>query len=103
MPSWLCSHGTFRARFAEPMDEVLTVREVADFFRIHPTTVSRMVQRGELPGFRVGSDWRFTRASIQHWLESRTQKPLSDLSRFGRGTDGVRTRTRALRVGRIRS
>jgi hypothetical protein len=39
------------------MDEVLTVRKGADFFRIHPTTVLRMVKRGELPGFRVRSDW----------------------------------------------
>jgi excisionase family DNA binding protein len=33
------------------MDEVLTVREVADFFKIHPTTVSRTIKRGELPAF----------------------------------------------------
>jgi excisionase family DNA binding protein len=82
------------------MDDVLTVREVADFFRIHPTTVSRMVKRGELPAFRVGSDWRFTRGSIEEWLESRTQKPLPDSRRFARGANEVRTRARPMSLGR---
>jgi excisionase family DNA binding protein len=93
-------HSAHFMLLAEAMDQVLTVREVANFFRIHPTTVSRMVKRGELPAFRVGSDWRFTLASIQEWLESRTQKPLPDSGKFMRATTGARTRTRSLRVGR---
>lgn len=96
MPSFFVRH--ISCWLADPMDQVLTVREVADFFKIHPTTVSRMVKRGELPAFRVGSDWRFTRASIEEWLQSRIQNPLPDSGRLARGTNGARIRS--LRVGR---
>jgi excisionase family DNA binding protein len=76
------------------MDEVLTVREVAGLFRIHPTTVSRMCKRGELPAFRVGSDWRFTRGSIEEWLASRTQKPENCFLEVSHGRQHeARTRT----------
>ena len=57
------------------MNEVLTRGEVADFLKIHRSTVYRLVKRGELPAFRVGTDWRFNRISIEEWLRSRMQVP----------------------------
>lgn len=44
--------------------EVLTVKELADYLRVHPTTIYRLLRAGELPGFRVGSDWRFNRETV---------------------------------------
>jgi excisionase family DNA binding protein len=38
---------------------VLTVKELADYLRVHPATVYRHLKRGRLPAFRVGRDWRF--------------------------------------------
>jgi len=57
-------------------DEILTAEEVANFLRIHPSTIDRLAKRGDLPAFRVGmgGDWRFSRASFEEWLESRKQK-----------------------------
>jgi excisionase family DNA binding protein len=55
------------------MDEVLTVEEVANLLKIHRTTVYRMLKSGELPAFKIGSDWRFNRVHIEEWLKSRTQ------------------------------
>jgi excisionase family DNA binding protein len=52
----------------------LTAVEVANFLRIHPSTVYRMAKRGELPGFKIGSDWRFSPGDIAEWLKSRTQE-----------------------------
>ena len=43
------------------IDEIhlITVKEAAALFKVHASTLYRMIQRGELPGvFRVGSDWR---------------------------------------------
>ncbi len=41
-----------------PYDEgaVMTVREVADYLHCHHSTVHRMVEHGELPGFKLGGD-----------------------------------------------
>jgi excisionase family DNA binding protein len=57
------------------MNEVLTVEEVADLLKVHRTTVYRMLKSGELPAFKIGSDWRFNRVRIEEWLKSRTQPP----------------------------
>jgi excisionase family DNA binding protein len=47
---------------------VLTVREVAEYLRVHQTTVYRMLKEQKLPAFRVGSDWRFNREMINRWM-----------------------------------
>jgi excisionase family DNA binding protein len=48
--------------------EVLTVKEVCDLLRVHPTTVYKLIRQGEIPSFRVGSDWRFRRDVIEGWM-----------------------------------
>ena len=58
-----------------PRNEILTADEVAELLRIHPATLYKMIKNGDLPAFRVGSDWRFSRNSIEKWLESRMQEP----------------------------
>ena len=52
----------------------LTAVEVATLLRIHPTTVYKMAKRGELPGFKIGSDWRFDPAQIDGWVKSHMQR-----------------------------
>lgn len=46
---------------------VLTLPQVARYFSVHPNTIYRLAQRGRIPAFKVGSDWRFHRESIDAW------------------------------------
>jgi excisionase family DNA binding protein len=46
---------------------VLTVTEVCDYLRVHRSTIYRLLKRGELPAFRIGSDWRFNVEAIDQW------------------------------------
>ena len=46
----------------------LLVEEVAKRFGVNPTTVYRLVQRGELPGFKVGGQWRFSETMLDAWV-----------------------------------
>lgn len=46
----------------------LSVEDVAKRFGINPTTVYRLAQRGVLPGFKVGVQWRFSRAMLESWV-----------------------------------
>jgi excisionase family DNA binding protein len=46
---------------------IMTVTELADYIRVHPTTIYRQLKRRQLPAFKVGSDWRFTVESIDRW------------------------------------
>jgi excisionase family DNA binding protein len=52
------------------MANVMTLEEVANYLRVHPSTIYRLVKRGKLPAFKVGSDWRFNFESIEDWRAS---------------------------------
>jgi excisionase family DNA binding protein len=55
------------------MATVLTLADVAQFLRVHPSTVYRLLKQGAIPAFKLGSDWRFTREAIQSWTKERSQ------------------------------
>ena len=46
---------------------ILTVSELSEYLRVDRTTIYRMLRDGKLPGFRVGSDWRFHVDAIEQW------------------------------------
>ena len=50
---------------------VMTIKEVADYLGVHPATVYKFAQQGEIPAFKIGSDWRFHRKFIDQWIERR--------------------------------
>jgi excisionase family DNA binding protein len=50
------------------MDTVLTLVEVAEFLRVHPTTIYRLLYKDQIPAFKVGSEWRFNQESVEKWV-----------------------------------
>jgi excisionase family DNA binding protein len=46
---------------------VLKLEEVASYLRVHPSTIYRLVKKRQLPAFKMGGDWRFSRESIDQW------------------------------------
>ena len=49
----------------------LTVEEVAKRFGVNITTVYRLVQRGKLPAFKIGKQWRFSQHRLDEWVADR--------------------------------
>src|SRR5215469_15767980 len=56
----------------KPPNEILTVEEVAEFLKVHASTIYKLLKRREIPAFRVGADWRFHAVQIEEWVKSRT-------------------------------
>ena len=52
--------------------EILTVKEVSELLKIHEDTVYKMVKEGRIPAFKIGSDWRFQKDQIVHWIAEQT-------------------------------
>ena len=48
---------------------LMTVREVAEYLHVHPTTAYRLVRKGMLPGMQVGGSWRFDVRAIDQWIK----------------------------------
>jgi excisionase family DNA binding protein len=47
----------------------LSRSEAADLLGVSGKTIERMINRGELPGFRVGSRWRVLRRDMEAYVE----------------------------------
>ena len=62
-----------RRQTVEP-SPYMTVKEVAAYLRIHRSTVYMLLRDNQLPAFKIGSDWRFVRESIDKWIADRYQK-----------------------------
>lgn len=43
---------------------IMTVDEVAVYLKLSKITVYKLTQKGEIPGFRIGSSWRYNREKI---------------------------------------
>jgi excisionase family DNA binding protein len=50
-------------------DEILTVRELAEYLKIAEKTAYRFASEGKVPAFKVGSAWRFRKAEIDRWIK----------------------------------
>lgn len=49
-------------------DDVLTTHQAAAFLHIHENTVLVLVKSRELPGRKVGRDWRFRRSELLRYI-----------------------------------
>jgi excisionase family DNA binding protein len=50
-------------------EDILTIRDVAEYLKVTEKTVYGLAQKGKIPGFKVGGQWRFKREDIDQWLE----------------------------------
>ena len=49
--------------------EVLTAEEAAKFLGFNPVTIRLKARSGEIPGRKIGKEWRFSRRVLLEWLE----------------------------------
>ena len=54
-------------------DDILTIPDVASLLKVAEKTVYGLAQKGDLPAFKVGGQWRFRRTAIDSWIEMKTQ------------------------------
>jgi PTS system nitrogen regulatory IIA component len=47
------------------------IDSLATYLHLLPQQVTRLADRGKLPGRKVGGQWRFSHAEMHHWLEER--------------------------------
>jgi excisionase family DNA binding protein len=55
--------------------EMMTLKVVAKYLNCSHSTVNRLIKEGELPGFRLGGDWRVRRSELDKWFAAGGGKP----------------------------
>ena len=54
--------------------EFLTSAEVAATLKLNQQVVVRKLQAGEIPGYKLGKDWRIAQHELWHWLQGHSNK-----------------------------
>lgn len=52
------------------MNEIMTAQELSAYLKITTTTIYKLAQQGDIPSFKIGSEWRFKKDLIDRWLEN---------------------------------
>lgn len=55
-------------------DEIITIKEVAEYLKIKEKTAYALAAKGEIPGFKVGGAWRFRKGEIDKWIKEKERK-----------------------------
>jgi len=69
-------------------DDILTISDVASLLKVAEKTVYGLVQKGDLPGFKVGGQWRFSRSAIDSWIETKTKASSASSTQSNTSSDG---------------
>jgi excisionase family DNA binding protein len=52
-----------------PVNDILTLEEVAAYLRLTPQTIYKWAQEKRIPGAKLGKEWRFRKSIIDRWLD----------------------------------
>ncbi len=53
---------------------MMTLAEVAQYLRVNRNTLYKLIRRGEIPVFKIGSDYRFDKNEIEKLMTNRQVK-----------------------------
>ena len=53
---------------------IMTAAEIAQYLRIHPSTIYKLLRQRQIPFFKIGSDYRFDRDAIEKWMNRKIPK-----------------------------
>jgi len=55
-------------------DEILTIKEVADYLKVNERTIYRLAASKKIPAFKVGNAWRFRLSEIDEWISDQSSQ-----------------------------
>lgn len=58
----------------------MTIGEVADYLKVTERTIYRLAGVKQIPAFKVGGSWRFSRQDIDSWIQRQTAETLAEKS-----------------------
>ena len=53
---------------------ILTIGEVADYLKVTERTIYRLAGAKQIPAFKVGGSWRFSKSDIDAWIKKQSEQ-----------------------------
>ena len=63
-----------KSRHTATPSPIMTVAEVAQYFQVSRSTLYKLIRRGQIPVFKIGSDYRFDKNEIEKLMADRQVK-----------------------------
>ena len=60
----------------ENLPDILTVKELSDYLKIHEATIKKFLKSGKLKGFKASRDWRITKEAVVQWIDEKNNKTI---------------------------
>jgi PTS system nitrogen regulatory IIA component len=54
--------------------DLLSPKQLAEYLQLSQRTIYRLLERGDIPGVKVGGQWRFRKAAVDEWLDLNMQR-----------------------------
>lgn len=48
----------------------MTLDEIAEYLKVSKETIYKMAQKGQIPGSKIGNQWRFNRQVVDEFLNA---------------------------------
>ncbi len=69
---WHGREGKAMAMATSIEGDILTLEEVAVYLKAGKRTVYRLASNGQIPAFKLGATWRFSRTEIEGWIKQQS-------------------------------
>lgn len=83
----------------EPTKEILNIEEAAHLLGVSTKTFAKVLREGEIPGRKIGREWKFARRALIDWVASGRSRDFFDAG-DGLLRDAALPPSRAGRVNR---
>ena len=55
---------------------ILTIKEIAEYLKVTERTIYRLAAAKQMPAFKIGGSWRFSRQDIDGWIKQQSMEGL---------------------------
>ena len=84
----------------EPNREILNIEEAALLLGVSTKTFAKVLREGEIPGRKVGREWKFSRRALIDWVASGRSADFIERDETRRGAARFESAGRPPRAGR---
>jgi excisionase family DNA binding protein len=57
---------------------IMTIGEVANYLKVTERTIYRLAGAKQIPAFKVGGSWRFSKVDIDLWIKRQSSEDAKD-------------------------